>query len=515
MRSTSVIRIRRTLSCATCRTCLLFIVGTWLISNLPLCVIGKEIELTSEWTHLDQNDTVPAGAHIRMDLSTGERWAKLATITGEEITTTQVEIDSSTGGIVALHNNHHNNDHKHQEQEQSTDKVIAENKQQYDYNMMHRTLSQLPPDEQKRIGGLPQLPQADKIDPETRKKFEKRMEEIWIQRQAELQAIQQEFMADMPKLLLARIRRIDSYLQDPYTHLMEDWNDDDDNDEEKDAAVSHIVSVLLDLEHHLSDVDMTRDFHTLGGWPLLVSLLSDTVHQSVNQTTLSADLEKKVNDIQAHAAWAIGTAVKNMREFFPYAIEEFSIDDGISKTTTTTAIHLLVTLIQNAAAKDDETSSSSKLRKSMYALGALLRGNREAQTLFCALDGPAVLLQLLLRQVAGSSSDPLAKRILALADDIISDVDLHPKEPTMDAFIIDAFSKEDWCQSALMCLEREDDALQETALYTIRTMAPHCQWDKELVRASVTRLKQTWQEEENEEHLEERLQLANSILNQL
>lgn len=487
--------------------------GTWLISNLPLCVIGKEIELASEWTQLDQNDTVPAGAHIRMDLSTGERWAKLAKITGEEITTTQVEIDSSTGGIVALHNN----DHKHEEQEQSTDKVIAENKQQYDYNMMHRTLSQLPPDEQNRIGGLPELPQADKIDPETRKKFEKRMEEIWTQRQAELQVIQQEFMADMPKLLLARIRRIDSYLQDPYTHLMEDWNDDD-NEEEKDAAVSHIVSVLLDLEHHLSDVDMTRDFHTLGGWPLLVSLLSDTVHQSVNQT-LSADLEKKVNDIQAHAAWAIGTAVKNMREFFPYAIEELSIDDGISKTTTTTtAIHLLVTLIQNAA--KDETSSSSKLRKSMYALGAMLRGNREAQTLFCALDGPAVLLQLLLRQVAGSSSDPLAKRILALADDIISDVDLHPKEPTMDAFIIGAFSKEDWCQSALMCLERDDDdALQETALYTIRTMAPHCQWDKEAVRASVTRLKQTWQEEENEEqneeHLEERLQLAKSILNQL
>jgi hypothetical protein len=363
--------------------------------------------------------------------------------------------------------------------------------------MMHRTLSQLPPEEQERIGGLPELPEADKIDPETRKTFEKRMKEIWIHRQAELQAVQVEFMADMPKLLLARIRRIDSYLQDPYTHLMEDWNDDD----EEEDAVSHIVSVLLDLELHLSDVDMTRDFHTLGGWPLLVSLLSDTVHQSVNQT-LTPELLEKVNEIQAHAAWAIGTAVKNMHEFFPYAVEEFTIDG--SKTTP---IDLLLALIQ-------KVDSSLKLQKTMYALGALLRGNREAQAHFCALDGPAVLGQVLLRQ---DGTDPkLARRILALADDIVSDVDLHPKEKTMDALIIGAFSKDDWCQSAILSLER--DALQETALRTIRTMAPHCQWDKDFVRASVTRVKAKWEEEKEDhdlEHFEERLQLAASILNQL
>jgi len=30
---------------------------------------------------------------------------------------------------------------------------------------------------------------------------------------------------------------------------------------------------LLSLEDHLADIDMSRDFHNLGGWPHLVALL--------------------------------------------------------------------------------------------------------------------------------------------------------------------------------------------------------------------------------------------------
>jgi hypothetical protein len=415
-----------------------------------------------------------------MDLSSGGRWAKL--VDSEEQNTGTVEIDSS-GGIVAVHDD--------KQPEQTTN--FVKEKQEYDYNMMHRTLSQLPPEEQARIGGLPELPESTKIDPETRKAFEKRMKEIWIERQAELEAVKEEFMADMPKLLLARIRRIDSYLQDPYTHLTEDWTEDEED------TVSHIRSVLHDLELHLSDVDAALDFHTLGGWPLLVSLLSDTVHESANQT-LTPELLEKVNEIQEHAAWAIGTAVKNMEEFFPYAVEELKIDG--SKTTP---IDLLLLQIQ----KED---SRKKLQKIMYALGALLRGNREAQAHFLSLDGPTMLGQVLISQ-DGSN---LAKRILALADDIISDIDLHPQEPTMDALIVKAFAKDEWCQSAIELLEIDD--LQETALRTIKTMSPHCQWDKERVRTSVTRVKTKWEEEKEDrdsEHCKERLQLVDSILSEL
>mmetsp|Transcript_24862 Transcript_24862/g.47639 ORF Transcript_24862/g.47639 Transcript_24862/m.47639 type:complete len:161 (-) Transcript_24862:135-617(-) len=53
--------------------------------NIPLSVLhvfpvveAKEIIATHEWQLLSDNDTVPAGLHIRMDLSTGQKWAKIA-----------------------------------------------------------------------------------------------------------------------------------------------------------------------------------------------------------------------------------------------------------------------------------------------------------------------------------------------------------------------------------------------------------------------------------------------------
>ena len=39
-----------------------------------------------------------------------------------------------------------------------------------------------------------------------------------------------------------------------------------------------LTQALMDLEDHLSDIDMARDFHTLGGWRPLVALL-DPEHE--------------------------------------------------------------------------------------------------------------------------------------------------------------------------------------------------------------------------------------------
>eukprot|EP00957_Ditylum_brightwellii_P009343 707021-Ditylum_brightwellii.AAC.1 len=33
--------------------------------------------VTSKWTLLDQNDTIPAGLYIKVDLTTGQKWGKL------------------------------------------------------------------------------------------------------------------------------------------------------------------------------------------------------------------------------------------------------------------------------------------------------------------------------------------------------------------------------------------------------------------------------------------------------
>ena len=39
---------------------------------------AKEIVPTKKWQRVMENDTLPAGMHIKVDLQTGEKWAKIA-----------------------------------------------------------------------------------------------------------------------------------------------------------------------------------------------------------------------------------------------------------------------------------------------------------------------------------------------------------------------------------------------------------------------------------------------------
>jgi hypothetical protein len=106
------------------------------------------------------------------------------------------------------------------------------------------------------------------------------MDKIWEKRHVELKELQ-ESMMDFPEVLKERIKSIKDYLRDPVTHLKDMKLDDD----QPKGFVTHIVSVLQDLEFQRTDVDIARDFHTLGGWQLLVSLLSEEVHVAQNKTT--------------------------------------------------------------------------------------------------------------------------------------------------------------------------------------------------------------------------------------
>ena len=49
---------------------------------LPLLLLSstlsKEFVATNSWQKLDPEDTIPAGLHVRMDMTTGERFAKIA-----------------------------------------------------------------------------------------------------------------------------------------------------------------------------------------------------------------------------------------------------------------------------------------------------------------------------------------------------------------------------------------------------------------------------------------------------
>ena len=509
-------------------------------SSIPLAT-AKEIEATYEWTLVGENDTVAAGMHVKMDLETGQKWVKLMDDDDENNKDSNGAENVSVQGtnLVASTKNKNPNDNAAEAQVDANGKVTMNAKSgsyfdnpNYNFELMHRTLSNLPPEEIEKMGGIPELPENyvtdDNAEGEERTLFEARMKEIWEQRQADLKDFD---LADLPQLLKNRIQYMQEYLKDPQTHLqaldLTTASGDEGITDNNDFVVGDIVAVLQDLEYQLTDIDMARDFHTLGGWPLLTSLLADAVHDVGNQSDtkamsnqrehLSEDDWNKVNLIQAHAAWTIGTTVKNTDEFNPYAMTEVEVlhhgtgSDGVVKTTTLDLV--LAQFIASSTAVLDSTTSRQKdenydtvvmkVHKTLYALGALLRANRAAQTHFCSDQGPALLENILsgLAEEAHASETPVlpqntlkvAQRLLSLAQDIVMDATLHSsKSEQVDEAIRNAFSSPQWCNTVVRFTDMP--WLYETALQTIQQLAPSC-WD----HWDLTKLKQ--QVEEPPEHV--------------
>jgi len=578
---------------------------------------AKEIDATDEWQVIGENDTIDAGMHIRIDMTTGEKWVKLPAADDEDDDTNnnKAESSSSASASSVLSVAVSANGEQQQQQadgEEGESAVAAESAEyDYDYEMMHRTLSQLPEEEKERIG-LPGsvVPRVDGVSAgayeQERAEFEARMKVIWEARQRQLMQMQEESVANLPQILKDRIASIRRYIQDPRRDLMLVTVEDYDrsasavdggvktasNDNRED-----IVWVLSDLEYQLSDIDMARDFYTLGGWPLLVSLLSDDAHPATeaqiqsmlamseeargNRTATFSSSEEadrssnpiaeerkrhmmsRVRAIQAHAAWALGTAVKNASEFSPYAIETVVTSGRQSRKTTA-----LDTLLDQLEASAEASSSAedeqlqARLQKFVYALGAFLRGNYPAQRYFTttistksARNGPEILGDVLsetVRALASASSsdadidDPIPglplstkkimMRLVALADDIVTDVRLHAaannEDPVEARAIVDAFSSRTWCDSILQLLQLSANgnssdlfSLQETALKAVRALAPHCaRWKRKKsaiwarsteLQDTLRQLRSSWEEDgdsTNPDIHRERMVLVEDIL---
>lgn len=517
---------------------------------------AEEIVATNEWQRLGPNDTVPAGLHVKMDLSTGEKWAK--TISDEDDDTDKLAVgaDGEAAGVAEVSNDgaltivpgsvSHDDNSGAMGGNDDEDKEPIWNK---DYEMMHRVISNLPAEEIDRMGGLPALPNPEnhtvpKLTADERAMFEARMEEIWTKRQKELADFQEEFGADLPKLLKARIATLRAYVDEPEEKLLEllemdriaDENDDADEGEEN---ANDVLGALRDLELQLTDVDMARDFHTLGGWPVLLSLLDDGVHRAPSRDgdidgTITTKLAK-IDAIQSIAAVCAGTAASNVGEFRLWAMEDVGAflrevaPSSSSSTERVTVVSLLVdalaadlkrrapppgdTMSTGPASKPTNSRLTFKLRAA-YALGALLRGNPSAQKYFVTetnhnyvggggVDGPSVLV----RDALGSLSSvrggdgavtakdwKFASKVLALGTDVVTEVLLHDNEgvstegaaiatyyATMDTFkIVGAFSSSRWCDLALRLLSAPSDApgwigLRERALASVTTIAARCQ----------------------------------------
>lgn len=463
----------------SCMPLYLFLIS-WIAVVLHTQTAAKEVEASHEWTRLGENDTVDAGMHIRIDMSTGEKWVKLPDSNDKEnapdASVGQAEI-SMQAGVVVSHSAE--DDHETTNLDDSLD---------YDYDMMHRTLSQLPDHEKKQILLPDSVPNAKTASHEERKLFERRMRDIWVRRQEELRQVQQQYVADIPEILKERIKSIQSYLLDPIPHLLSMNLEEDD----PKGVVTHVVSALQDLEYTLSDVDMARDFFTMGGWTLLLSMVSDESHLSPN-VTLSDELMDKMHSVQMHAAWALGTSVKNIEEFAPYATVSVPLIVGSGHVRSTTAIDLLLEQYLKPRNKGSSMVRSLRDLKLLYALGALLRGNREAQIRFASSEGPSALGLQLETAVDQRTLSKLAQRIMSLADDIVTDVKSNPSQsPHNDKKIIAGFTTERWCNAVLAAIRQHDVALQEKALQTLQALIGTCTWAGASLKQVLEELRTRW-----------------------
>ena len=454
-----------------------------------------------------------------MDLSTGEKWAKIATSDDDESDEGKMAAPgainaeiSHDGALTIIENKE---EESNRENTGADDDDGGDGQPNRDYVTMHRVMSSLPAEELERFGGLPNLPDLlalpssdenskTKLTAAEKEAFEQRMEIIWQQRQEELRKFEEDHIANLPKILQERIAVVKEYLDDVEGSLervllkrqqqaQEEQNDQEEQSletEDVDAPVmaDDILSALHDLEYQLSDVDMARDFYTLGGWSYVVALLSDEVHNAPprgadtvdsnanNKATIiiANDAKAKetlaiIDEIQSLAAMTIGTAVGNLGEFRKWALEDVSrdIQHLLNKTievsqedesgtplssTSVSALSLLthafeaelnlrseqmsgmsMTVPSNV---DSRSRATFKLR-AIYALGSILRGNPPAQQMFVSqLQGHEMLIRDALgtlSNVRGPSSTSkldykFASKVLALGEDIVMDVLLHEEE---------------------------------------------------------------------------------------
>ena len=478
---------------------------------------AKEIEPTKEWQLIGENDTIPAGLHVRMDMTTGEKWAKIMDDDDEEVgdedkkqfKDVHINTDRNSKGSVAVSVVETDGD-------ESDGTKNSKNSPNYDFDMMFRTLSKLPDEEIEAMGGLPELPDSEKGP--ARIAFEKGMLEIWKKRQAELLDLEMNF----PEILKARIAGIKEYLENPEEQLV---NVDLDADLDADV-VTDIVSLLKDLEFQLSDLDMARDFHTMDGWPLLVKLLLNGSHVAVNKTIddLSRTTKTKIRTIQSYAAWAIGTAVKNTEEFFPYGVESVVLDE----MKRSTAIDALIDIFCDRYDDSSSWEIRTLLAKGIYAIGAILRNNEAAQAHIVKTGGFDRLGQKyreLSQQGFNSANTKLIQRMAGLSTDIVEELSprTHLSETKTETQIIDSISSA-FCYAVCELFSSETfvpATVQETLVKAIAVMGPHCQESTcaaSTIRSAVETIQSDWLSKEDifdVDHFKELLDMTKEALESL
>jgi nucleotide exchange factor SIL1 len=311
---------------------------------------------------------VTQGLHVRMNLETGKREAKLVDPNVQETesmrsvvvdpnakeTTVTVSTDIS-GDIVTEENvddelavtdddnteeatGISSEDGAEMSGEEEDEAPPAE--PNWNHEKIYDVLQALP--EPPKVEGMDIHEAHEKLSPA---EFRKHIVTLWKKRQAELK------------------EALDS-LQDDAKYignLLEQFKEAEHNGDTEGQ-----LSVLEVLEWEVQDLDKTHVFNFIGGFGIIAEYL--------NSTSLP---------VRASAAWVVGSAAKNYKEG-----QEWAIDAGVMPK--------LIDSLKLEIPSDDKTAKDvlEVKKKAIYALSSIVRSNERGQRLFSLHNGPGLLAGL-------------------------------------------------------------------------------------------------------------------------
>ncbi|KAG1708433.1 hypothetical protein DVH05_025112 [Phytophthora capsici] len=326
-------------------------------------VTVPEFVATNEWQELLPGQGVPRGLHIRMNLETGKREAKLvdpnesepeesmrSVVVDPDAKETTVTVSTDISGDIAIEESEDNmltvTDEANEdastddtELTEELDKAPAA-EPNWNHEKIYDVLQALP--EPPKVEGMDIHEAHDKLSPA---EFRKHIVTLWKKRQAELKEALESLQDDAKYL----------------GKLLEQFKEAEQNGDNEGQ-----LSVLEVLEWEVQDLDKTHVFNFIGGFNIIAEYL--------NSTNLP---------IRQHAAWVVGSAAKNYKDG-----QEWAIDAGV--------VPRLINSLALDIPKEEESAKDviEVKKKAIYALSSIARNNERGQRLFLLHNGAELLAGL-------------------------------------------------------------------------------------------------------------------------
>ncbi|DBA02354.1 TPA: hypothetical protein N0F65_007173 [Lagenidium giganteum] len=329
---------------------------TQIAANVP------EFEPTDEWQELLPGQGVPPGLHVRLNLATGKREAKLLDDSPLDpalaAAPVDIEVDRSEANSVTVTTDAHgeianvaalNDVERDQtvgqdsveeaESSESLDEAPPAKEPAWNTDKMYEVLQQLP--EPPTLDGMSLSEAHAKM---SSLDFRRKMIKLWKKRQEDLK------------------EAIDSMQNDAHflAKLLDEFREG-----EREGSTEKQVNALEVLEWELQDLDKTHVFNYIGGFAV------------INEYLNASDMQ-----VRAAASWVIGTAVKNYQDG-----QDWAISAGVIPK-------LLDSLELSVNDAQDSGDVLEVKKKALYALSSLIRFNDRGQRLFLQNNGVEILAGL-------------------------------------------------------------------------------------------------------------------------